>query len=307
MGTRVRVLAPAKVNLHLEVYPQREDGYHPIISLFQSICWYDELEFCSLKTNHACEIVGNLSIPLEENLIYKGVNLFKRYTGYSKLGVKVKVEKSIPLGAGLGGGSSNAAATLLAMNTLLGNPLSSGELTKLGEELGSDVPFFCKASTAIVGGRGEVVFPIVGRYNYWVLVVVPSFSVSTREAYQWLDQELAYTSLQDRKETKVDSETFLMGKETVLSFSLQKPASKWDFYNAFQKVLEKRYPVYTDIRNRLEDSGACFISLSGSGSSIYGVFEEEARANKAKEILEKQFPLTKLTIPLERRPIPILE
>lgn len=294
MGDRVRVLAPAKVNLHLEVFPPREDGFHPILSLFQSISWYDELEIRSLKEMGVCEIEGKWSIPREENLIWKAVVSFRKVTGL-QTGVRIFVQKNIPMGAGLGGGSSDAASTLLGLNWLFGQPLTDEELSRLGATLGSDVPFFCQASTAVVSGRGEKITPIRGRGDYRVVVVVPPFQVSTREAYRWVDQEKGWTQPGESK----------AGQNLESLF--QGPTTEWRFFNAFGPVLENRYPVYREIRRIFQESGALFCSISGSGSSMFGLYPSEAGAQKGEEELKQHFSVVKVTIPLDRRPIPILE
>jgi len=294
MGERVRVLAPAKVNLHLEVFPPREDGYHPILSLFQSISWFDELELCSLKEKNVCEIEGKWSIPKEENLVWKAVAAFRNVTGIPA-GVRILLRKTIPMGAGLGGGSSDAASTLLGLNRLFGEPLKDEELSSLGATLGSDVPFFCSASLAVVFGRGEKITPIKGRGDYKVVVVVPPFQVSTREAYRWIDERKGWTRIEESK----------MGDD--LSRLLQAPIESWKFFNAFQPVLEDRYPVYREIRKAFRETGALFSSISGSGSSMFGVYTSEAEASKGEDVFKQHFSAVKVTIPLDRRPIPILE
>ncbi len=294
MGERVRVLAPAKVNLHLEVFPPREDGYHPIFSLFQSISWFDELEIRSLKDVNICEIEGKWSIPQEENLIWKAVDSFRRITGQHG-GVRISVKKAIPMGAGLGGGSSDAASTLLGLNQLFGHPLREEELSSLGATLGSDVPFFCRTSAAVVSGRGEIITPIRGRTDYKVLVVVPPFQISTRKAYQWIDQRKGWTH---PKESKAGEN---------LESLLQGPIDGWGFFNAFGPMLEDRYPVYREIREVFHKTGALFCSVSGSGSSMFGVYVSDTEAHKGEEELKQHCSRVKVTIPLDRRPIPILE
>ncbi|MCX7788300.1 MAG: 4-(cytidine 5'-diphospho)-2-C-methyl-D-erythritol kinase [Spirochaetes bacterium] len=294
MGDRVLVLAPAKVNLHLEVFPPREDGYHPILSLFQSISWFDELEIRSLKEKDTCEIEGEWSIPQKENLIWKAVSAFRRVTDFHG-GIRINVRKNIPMGAGLGGGSSDAASTLLGLNSLCGQPLKEDMLSALGATLGSDVPFFCQTSLAMVSGRGERISPIRSRRDYNIVVVVPPFQVSTREAYQWIDQEKGWTRPEESKGGE-NLETLFHG-----------PIEKWDFFNAFQPILEKRYTVYQKILETFQETGALFSSISGSGSSMFGVYRSAEEAHEGEEELKQHFSIVKVTIPLDRRPIPILE
>ncbi|HOV37207.1 MAG TPA: 4-(cytidine 5'-diphospho)-2-C-methyl-D-erythritol kinase, partial [Spirochaetales bacterium] len=137
MVGRVRIQAPAKVNLHLEVFPPREDGYHPIYSIFQSVSWFDELEICSLKEDKTCIIEGEFPFPPENNLIWKAVKVFLSCIG-KETGLRIRIKKEIPMGAGLGGGSSNAASTLVALNHLFNLPFTDEELALMGEKIGSD-------------------------------------------------------------------------------------------------------------------------------------------------------------------------
>jgi len=149
------VLAPAKVNLHLAVLDRRPDGFHDIESVFLAVDFADTLHFELVEPENSVEIVmeaGSASIPPEENIIFRALSLFKAKTGFSK-GLRIKVKKRIPIGGGLGGGSSNAASTLLAINKLAGSALSPGFLKEMGASLGSDVPFFLYETAAALGNR----------------------------------------------------------------------------------------------------------------------------------------------------------
>jgi 4-diphosphocytidyl-2-C-methyl-D-erythritol kinase len=294
MVGRVRILAPAKVNLHLEVFPPREDGYHPIYSIFQSVSWFDELEICSLKEDKTCIIEGEFPFPAENNLIWKAVKVFLSCIG-KETGLRIRIKKEIPMGAGLGGGSSNAASTLVALNHLFNFPFTDEELASIGGTIGSDVPFFCRAATALVAGRGEKVTPISGRADYGILIVVPPFQVSTREAYRWIDEEKGWT------EGSISS---VKGREEQF---LLPPVREWNFFNAFESVLLKRHPEYLEMRKLFYKEGAVFCSVSGSGSSMFGVYDDPEKGLKAVERLLQYFSAAKFTFPLDRRPIPILE
>ena len=186
MGMEVIINSPAKINLHLNVGNIRTDGFHELVSIFQSVSLFDILSIRSLKTNNLCTLKCNLDFPQEDNLVYKAAVLFMKETK-NQDGIEISLEKNIPMGAGLGGGSSNAASVLLGLNKMFNNVLNLGELSKIGAKLGSDVPFFINASTGLVKGRGEVVLPIKTRGDFFIVLVNPGFSVSTKEAFDLLD------------------------------------------------------------------------------------------------------------------------
>ncbi|GAB4369908.1 MAG: 4-(cytidine 5'-diphospho)-2-C-methyl-D-erythritol kinase [Spirochaetales bacterium] len=247
-----------------------------------------------MKEPKVCEIEGETSIPREENLVWKAVNAFRKGTG-NETGVRIILRKSIPMGAGLGGGSSDAASTLLGLNELAGRPLGEETLSRIGATIGSDVPFFCRAATAVVSGRGEKILPIQGSCDYRVLVVVPPFHVATRDAYTWIDQEQGWTLPRVRR------------TEESLTAMLQMSVREWEFFNAFEPILEKRYSVYNTIRGIFRETGALYASISGSGSSMFGVYASDEEVREGERVLKQHFSVVKVTIPLDRRPIPILE
>src|SRR3989338_8093573 len=183
----ITVFSPAKVNLYLQVLGKRSDGYHEIVTLFHRISLQDEIAITktkrpglSLITNHP-----KLKRP-SENLIYKAYQALKR-VGHWPGGVRVRLKKNIPVAAGLGGGSSNAAHFLLGMNKLFNLRLPKKTLFRLGSELGSDVPFFLyEVNQAIGTGRGEKIKPMPSRTKFWFVIVVPHFGISTALVYKRL-------------------------------------------------------------------------------------------------------------------------
>jgi len=179
---RLIVPSPAKVNLSLWIKGKREDGYHELVTVMHTVNLCDTLFFLP-SDRFELSIKGSQTLPLDKgNLIVKAANLFKEATGI-KPKVKVHLEKVIPVGAGLGGGSSNAAATLKGLNTIYGKPLSKEELLQLAAQIGSDVPFFIEGGLAVAYGRGE----LLKRYspvNFSLLVVYPGFPCSTKEVYE---------------------------------------------------------------------------------------------------------------------------
>jgi 4-diphosphocytidyl-2-C-methyl-D-erythritol kinase len=294
MTERVRILSPAKVNLHLEVYPKREDGYHPLLSIFQMISLYDEIEVRSLTISDVCTIDGNFDFPPEENIIWKSWNLFRRETGIRQ-GVGFSVVKRIPRGAGLGGGSSNAGAALRGMNLLFRTGIPSYRLAELGSEAGSDVPFFCTAPAALVRGRGEIVNGIPGRTDFWLVIVVPAIRINTKTAYGWIDAKGIYEMPDEKR-----------GDNIIKTYLTRKPGD-WNFKNTFFPVLQKNGPVFKEILDRFLDLNAVYANLSGSGSAIFGVFLDREKALCVREVMAKKYPIAELVVPLDRMPDAILQ
>ncbi len=293
MAAVVRVLSPAKINLHLEVYPRREDGFHDLLSVFQSISLVDEVEARSLKSKDVCSIEGDFDFPPERNIMHRAWELFRRETGFAG-GVAFSVKKRVPEGAGLGGGSSNAAAALRALNRLSGLELPPEDLARIGAMAGSDVPFFCLESAALVSGRGDRVSGLPPRTDYAVLLVVPRIHISTRSAYEWLD---AAGSL-SRPETD---------RESALRRSfLRDSPSDWRFFNSFYPVLSERAPVFAEIRKELVGLGAAYAGLSGSGSGMFGVFPDRRDAERAGKVMEEGRAV-KIAFPLEGMPEAIVQ
>lgn len=301
MRDGIRVAAPCKINLHLGVFDRRSDGYHPIESIFQMLDFGDVLWIESLKKSSGIELYteGPLSVdssvPPEQNIVYKAVRLFQMKRGDEK-GWRIQLHKVIPMGAGLGGGSSDAAAALLALNRLSGNLFSNEDLEGIGAELGSDVPFFIKGGTAYVTGRGEQIITVSARTPWAVLLVNPGIHSNTQEAFALLDAL--------RNETKKYTKT-LFGKDRLLA-RLQEHPGTWTFYNDFLEVfLEKGTPkvqqTYRAILLELRELGADFVNLSGSGSTCYGVFSDIAKAKKAVQALKSSWPFVELCFPLARR------
>ncbi len=294
MAGRVSVLSPAKINLHLEVYPRRDDGYHDLLSVFQSVSLFDEMEARSLKSKDVCTIEGDFDFPPEKNIVWTCCELFRRETGFSG-GVGFIVKKRIPEGAGLGGGSSNAAAALRALNVLSGAGLPDEGLARLGARAGSDVPFFCREAAALVSGRGDLIRGLRPRTDFSLLLVVPAVRVATRDAYGWLDAAAACAT-PDKSRSR-----------TIVRSYLDDPPATWGFFNSFYPVLCGREPVFERIREELAAEGAAFASLSGSGSAMFGVFTDERKAVRAREVMAERYAAAEHVVPLAAVPDAILQ
>jgi 4-diphosphocytidyl-2-C-methyl-D-erythritol kinase len=272
MAESVRVRAAAKVNLHLRVYKRRKDGFHSILSLFQAVSLADSIVIRSLKESDTIEIDGDFNCPTETTTVYKAVVAYREASG-SRTGLSLKVDKHIPAGAGLGGGSSDAAATLVGLQALLGGGLSPSTIATLGASLGSDVPFFLSAAAAIVSGRGEKISPIEARTDFSIVVAFPGFPVATDGAYALLDRE--------RPEDA--NEPDLGPQELVDAYHGK--IRQWPFANSFEPVIGASRPEILRAKAILLGEGASFAAMSGSGSSIFGVFEGRSGIDTVNERL----------------------
>lgn len=266
--------APAKINWFLNILGKREDGYHHIVSLMQCISLSDSLV---LEDSSAVEVVTGADIPGEENLVYKAAQLMKARTG-NVSGVRITLHKEIPLAAGLGGGSSDAAATLMGLKRLWDLDLNPRDLAGLGESLGSDVPFFFHGPVSVVEGRGEVVSPAELRKSYPLLLVKPEISISAAWAYAEYDRANRSGKELTKKHNniKLFCQALEKGDFAFLS-SLQG--------NDLEPHVVRRYPVIGDIKHSLMLRGALFSSMSGSGSSVFGVFTSERDAQNASKYM----------------------
>ena len=309
------ISSPAKLNLYLAVLDVRGDGFHGLKSVFLATDFADILRFKSREGENFLEITmkaryregtesykwKNLnSIPLSENIIYKAVSLFRNETGFAQP-LKVDVEKRVPPGSGLGGGSSNAAAALLALNTMAGFPCKQETLLKMASSLGSDVPFFLhNASAAWVAGRGERVSPLETPGWFFVLVN-PGFPSDTAAAFRQLDEHRARSEKimkPQRASVPLDSgipwfsSRFLDGSDMFSRFNEIKFQGKV-FWNDFLEVSsEPEKSIYNDIIFQLLELSADYAGLSGTGSTCFGVFKEKKKARKAAFFMRKKWSFT---------------
>ncbi len=258
----------AKINIGLHIISKREDGYHNIETIFYPVKLFDRLVF--YDSNSFLIECDNPEIPFDQtNLIYKARNVLSNYIK-KELNVRVVLEKNIPAFAGLGGGSSNAATTLLALNEIFNLNLLREKLLKLASEVGSDVPFFILNQPAIAEGRGEILTPLPNfELDYKILIVFPSIKVSTSWAYSNFQSS---SKKIDLKEIKSSSD-FNTLKHLIT--------------NDFEEIVLNAFPEIAEIKNQMIEAGAVFSSLSGSGSSVYGFFEQSKNLDEIKNIFKK--------------------
>lgn len=253
----------AKINLYLDVLGKRKDGYHNIKTIMQNINLFDELDIRvkSSRTRKIDVMFDNISLPQKENTIYRSAFLFIDEL-CENFDIKISVKKNIPPGSGLGGASSNAAATLVGLNYLTGEQLSSIQLCEIAKKIGSDVPFFLIGGTCICTGRGDKVRKLSFAGSYPVIVVYPNILISTKWAYQNLDVS--------RKIKRKSIKKILYGlKNNDLSYISS------GLFNVFENLVVKHYPVINDIKQDILNLGASGALLTGSGSSIFGIFNNK--------------------------------
>ena len=302
------IQAPCKINLHLKIGEKRPDGFHALESLFASLALHDTLSFenmqalspgtenegeCSLTTNW--EIPGE---PIKNNLVLRAVSLFREAAGF-KAPLRIRLDKRIPTGAGLGGGSSDAASSLLALNLLSGSPLPAEELEKMAAFLGSDVPFFLSGGAAHVSSRGEVVKKLKPIENLWVVLVKPPFSSNTAGAFRLFDRAREHN--QEAFPGKAPPEE--MSGEKLIKM-LEKSPEAWPFYNDFLSIFDD--PIHSII-DSLRVKGASFAGLSGSGTCCFGVYKAKETAEKAALELARPGTFVKFTFFLAHRVNPVVQ
>ena len=272
----VLVPAYAKVNLCLDVLGQRADGYHELRTIFQTITLHDTLALeVSKDAGIDLRIEGNSALagePGRDNLVYRALDKLRRELGF-KQGVRAVLTKRIPVGRGLGGGSSDAAAALIGLLRLTGKSIESARLAHLGSLLGADVPFFLWGGRALGIGRGDEIYPLPSVALNSVLVVSPrDISVPTKDAYQWLAPRL----------TK-DADPSKLWQFCALCWSPQGDALS----NDFEAAVFPRYPRLVAIKRELLLQGAAGASLAGSGSAVFGIFRNPAKARRAARAFPK--------------------
>lgn len=284
----IRVLAPAKVNLTLKIIGRREDGYHDIESLVQKISIFDRITLSEKDEPGIHLTCSDSTLPTNtENLAHRAALLIMESSRIQEKGLSIHLDKAIPHGAGLGGGSSDAAAVLMGLNMLWKLSCTREELAELGQEIGSDVSLFLHPSPSLITGRGEKVEPSPILVNAVFVVVYPGFPVSTR----W-----AYSKFRLTKET--DKYT-LSGLYRTARGTL--PSDQWQslLVNDLEDTVAISHPEIGRCREDLIRAGATASLMSGSGSAVFGLFENRRTAEKAAErMMEKGIQIVKVALPI---------
>jgi len=265
------IKAPAKINFGLNVVEKRKDGFHNIETIFYPLSLSDTLAF-SDSDKYTFETDNNILKSEKDNLITKAKEILEQYTGKT-INVQIHLSKRIPIGAGLGGGSSDAATTLVTLNRLLKLGLDSVELNKLALELGSDVPFFLNPFPSYGTSRGEILEQIDFKIKESILLINPGIFVSTKWAYEKITPKKPELSLIDYyRRAKLNLDNY----SDIIKNSFEKPV-----INEFQAIGK--------LKEEICESGADFVLMSGSGSSLFGLFSDKEKAMDAQTQFGKRF------------------
>lgn len=275
----VRLAARAKINLRLNILAREASGYHQIETIFAALDFADDVEIALGGSGLRFEVesVDGADAPSgPDNLAYRAAERFFSVAGIPAAAA-IRLKKRIPVGAGLGGGSSDAATVLKGLNLLAHNPLDDAQLVSIGAELGADVPFFlCGSSFALGWGRGQRLLPLQPLPALPVLLLVPAFPIATKDAYQALSDQGAGQGAQ----------ASIVDPARLQSWE----ALRDDAANDFEPALFPRYPMLAELKAALLEAGASMAMLSGSGSTVFGLFELERTASRAGKRLRDRFP-----------------
>ncbi len=282
----IRALAPAKINLGLEILGKRADGYHEVDMIMQSIDLCDEIGI-EISKSEIIDVLcdKNIDCAPKNNIVYKAAELFFEYTGIKNPGIKINIVKNIPVAAGLAGGSSDAAATLVILDHMFKSNLNKSQLLALGAKLGADVPFCIYGGTARATGLGTSLKRIDNLKNCALVVVKPPISVSTRKAYE----------LSDSTEN-INIHNFNLLTNAIKNKDLNAVCE--NLFNRFEEIISEEIVLF--IKKDLHKLGACGALMSGSGSAVFGIFENEPTALNCMGKMKKKYPESFLCKPLDR-------
>lgn len=267
--------AYAKINLTLEVYGSRADGYHEVVTLLQNVSLADMVRIKLASGSDTRLVVRGACLPRDNrNLAWQAVEAMRRYTGFTG-GVEIELEKRIPVAAGLAGGSADAAAVLQGLNVLAGLGLTGGELVGLARELGADVAFQVVGAPAVGRGRGEHLDLVPSKLSYWVVLGCPELEIRAAEAYTYWDA----APVRAAGATARARRALEQGRVAQLAASL---------FNALEEPVTAAYPVIGALRRSLEQLGLAAV-MSGSGPCVFGITGEEQLAREAAAALQPRY------------------
>lgn len=268
-GPAVRIAAQAKLNLHLRVLSRDVTGFHSLETIFHRIDLADDLIVEATDGEKTLDVEGGDTGPVKSNLAWRAADGFASRAGWPR-GFRIELTKRIPMGAGMGGGSANAAAVLRGLNSIAPHPLPQQELLRLAASLGSDVPFLASSAVMALGwGRGERLLSLSPLPRHDLLLTTPEFSVSTADAYRWLDEDRARHDESSHRNGLGQPDPEPIAIDTV-------DVSTWTGIarfarNDFEAPVTARFPRLSEYMDRLRNSRAIFVQMTGSGSTIFGV------------------------------------
>ena len=285
---KVQEYAYAKLNLTLDVTAKRDDGYHDMLMVMQTVSISDSIVLEQTGEKGIRAASNFRYVPTDErNLAVRAAGAFLDAVGEAKDGILIRMDKTIPVGAGMAGGSADAAAVLRGMNRLYGNRMSRRELEKLGEQVGSDVAFCVAGGTALARGRGEVLEDLTPMPDCAIVVCKPGFSISTPELFRKLDQ----TGLRTHPDTAGMLSALESGNLKEISMRM---------FNVFEEVEDRRMRSETEIKHVLLDHGALGAVMTGTGSAVFGVFSDEVAAEACAENLRAEHKFCRVARPVGR-------
>ncbi len=266
--------AYAKINLGIDTLYKREDGYHEVEMIMHSLKLYDKLVITKRDDNEIHLTTNRMGLPVDErNHVYQVIEHMKAYTGRD-FGVDVHIHKIIPIQAGLAGGSTNAAAAIRGVNRLFKLGLSIKEMEDIGAKVGSDVPYCIHSRLALATGRGELITPLQSKFRSYVLIVKPKFGASTKEVYGNLNvDEVCHPRIYELQKALVANDIEKVYEEMG---------------NSLQDVTTKLYPKVQELIEKLEETDAKKVLMSGSGPSVFALYETEMSMENAAKVFDKR-------------------
>ena len=283
LKNKVIINTPAKINLFLDVIAREKSGFHSIITLFQAISLFDTIIVKKSRENRI--IVNNKQLKGRHNIVEDVVEYYRQKYGIQQ-NFSIKIKKRIPIGAGMAGGSSDAAAVLWGINRLMDLNLSYEELVQIGQAIGKDVPFFFHGGIQFGTHYGEILEKVNIKLDYYILAVYPDFEIPTKESYQGLERK------DFNKKGKKYLQQVHQAEKCVDSDILVK-----NLYNIFEKNAFNKFPVLKEIKDKLLENGADNALMSGSGSVIFGLFKNKKNAKKINKKLKNEYKYVILVEP----------
>jgi 4-diphosphocytidyl-2-C-methyl-D-erythritol kinase len=258
--------APAKINLGLDILRKREDGYHELEMVMSSVDLADRLTFETLPENKIIVETNKAFLPIDKrNNVYQAAAILKERYGIQE-GIKISIDKHIPVAAGLGGGSTDCAAALRGLNRLWQLDLSMDELVSMGVEVGTDVPYCLYGTTSFIAGKGEIVRPLIPMPQCWVVLVKPRISVSTRKIFQQVElEQLSHPDMHQLSEAILNQDYEMMLAHMG---------------NSLEDVTIPKHPVIQQIKDRMLKYGADAALMSGSGPTVFALCKKYSRAQR---------------------------
>lgn len=298
MNEMVCLKSYAKVNLYLNVLHRMDNGYHSIETIFQTINLFDEI-----RINRITEPVFRVHCNYPEvptgkgSIVYRAIEMMMKNEKVKQknLGLEIFIQKNIPIASGLGGGSSNIATILIGIRRLFDLSIRLSELRDIAIRFGMDIPFFITRGIVYAKGRGEILFPLIPLFPPRYLILInPGFQISTEWAYKAFDDEPESASF--KKTLRLD---YLVDRKEAIQLSEIHKL----IYNCFESTISKKYPVIRKIKEQLKEMGALAVSLSGSGPTMYGLFEKKQDLDKAYTKIKDQYPFVYRTKTIRARDV----